>query len=107
MYLALASLKKRGRVGIPSLREIEREIEMLYGPQISQKTISRVLRRLEEKGHIRRRLEVLACTVLGAWYLVVGTWYLVVGIQWKCRIRDTNYQLPNTKYRILIKDGKG
>jgi DNA-binding HxlR family transcriptional regulator len=60
VYLALASLKKRGRVGIPSLREIEREIEMLYGPQISQKTISRVLRRLEEKGHIRRRLEVLA-----------------------------------------------
>ena len=60
VYLALASLKKRGRVGIPSLREIESEIEMLYGPQISQKTISRVLRRLEEKGHIRRRLEVLA-----------------------------------------------
>lgn len=60
VYLALASLKKRGRVGIPSLREIESEIEVLYGPQISQKTISRVLRRLEEKGHIRRRLEVLA-----------------------------------------------
>jgi len=60
VYLALASLKKRGRVGIPSLREIESEIEMLYGPQISQKNISRVLRRLEEKGHIRRRLEVLA-----------------------------------------------
>jgi len=60
VYFALASLKKRGRVGIPSLREIESEIEMLYGPQISQKNISRVLRRLEEKGHIRRRLEVLA-----------------------------------------------
>lgn len=60
VYLAVVSLKKKGRVGIPSLREIETEIETLYGPQISQKTISRVLRRLEDKGHVRRTLEVLA-----------------------------------------------
>jgi len=61
VYLAGARQPQKAWAGgIPSLREIEREIEMLYGPQISQKTISRVLRRLEEKGHIRRRLEVLA-----------------------------------------------
>jgi DNA-binding MarR family transcriptional regulator len=57
---ALSSLKECGKTGIPSIREISTEIDRIGYESPTNSDISRALKSLEEKGYIRRDLEVLA-----------------------------------------------
>lgn len=57
---AVKSLKNKGSVGIPRQAEIAAEIESLGHDVPDPSLISRAMSSLEEKGYIRRELEVLA-----------------------------------------------
>jgi DNA-binding MarR family transcriptional regulator len=57
---AVKSLKTKGSVGIPRQAEIADEIKALGHDVPDHSLISRAMSSLEEKGYIRRELEVLA-----------------------------------------------
>jgi hypothetical protein len=60
VWAAVRSLKNKGHVGIPSQAEIAAEIQSLGHEVPDPSLISRAMSSLEEKGYIRRELEVLA-----------------------------------------------
>ncbi|MFL6314748.1 MAG: hypothetical protein ACJ71W_21800 [Terriglobales bacterium] len=57
---ALSSIKEKGGTGIPALRDISAEIELLGYETPTPADISRALKSLETKGYILRDLTVLA-----------------------------------------------
>lgn len=59
VFAAVKSLKNKGSVGIPRQAEIAAEIEALGHDVPDSGLISRAMASLEEKGYIRRDLEVL------------------------------------------------
>lgn len=57
---ALESLSGRSKGAIPSLREVQEELGALGSETLAINTISNLIKKLEETGHIYRRLEVVS-----------------------------------------------